>query len=133
MPSSIFYDPIGSHTGLSSSSPELKWFQLTGIVFRSFFVMTFINSFGDRTYAIGAQRYIYENHNLAIGYGIGLMYGYNGRLSKVKNMPFSDAFLLRGDINPVFGIITDYKIHNNWRINCVITPLVVTIGFRYVF
>ena len=127
---SIFYEPIGSHT--SNGERKLTWFQLAGGTYHSFFAMTFINSFDNRTWALGIQRYLYQNKVFAVGYGAGLMYGYNGQLSTVHGIPFKNSFLFKGDINPVLGLMGDINLSKRLKLSCVITPLVMTVGFRLI-
>ena len=125
---SIFYEPLGSHT--KDGHRKLKWFQLAGFTYHSFFAMTFINSFNDRTYALGMQRYVYQNKIIALGYGFGLMYGYNGRLANVGGIPFRNSFLFKYDINPLACLLADINLSKRVKMSFVITPLVLTVGLR---
>ena len=128
---SIFYEPIGTHT--LNGHRQLKWFELMGFTYRSFFGMTFINSFGDRTWAAGIQRYWYQHKIFSFGYGVGLMVGYRGQLSTVHGIPLRNSFLFKHNLNPAADIIADVKLTKRLKISCVVTPLVITVGLRFFF
>lgn len=130
VPNSIFYEPIGTHT--RASRRQLTWFQLAGGTYHSFFAMTFINSFGNRTWALGMQRYFYQNRIVALGYGFGLMYGYHGQLSTVHGILFKNTFLFKGPINPLLGLLGDVTLTQRVKMSFVVTPLVVTVGLRVI-
>ena len=128
---SVFYLPIGSHT--RDGHQGLKFFELMGGTYKSFLAMTFINSFGNRVFAVGIERYIWKYRRLSVGYGAGLMAGYNGQLSTVYGIPFRNTFLFKYDVNPVIVGIADVAITKKLQLSFVIAPLVVTGGLRYNF
>lgn len=128
---SIFYLPIGSHT--RDGHRKLKYFQLMGGVYKSFYLMTFINSFNDRVFSLGMERYIYQYRRLFLGYGVGAMYGYQGKLSTVHGIPFKNTFLFKYNLNPVIVGLLDFKITKHIQFSSVIAPLVIAIGFRFNF
>lgn len=127
--SSIFYLPIGTHTRYL----VLTYFQLIGGNYKTFYVMTFINSFDDRVVSTGVERYIWQWRRLSVGYGAGLMYGYKGNLSTVGGIPFKDTFLFKYNLNPVIAGIADIALTKRVQMTFVLAPLVVATGIRIHF
>lgn len=128
---SIFYLPVGTHT--RTGHRQLKYFQLAGGVYQSFYVMTFINSFNDRVISAGMERYFYQYRRLFFGYGFGLMVGYQGNLSTVHGIPFKNSFLFKHNINPVLVGLLDLKICTHLKLSFVLAPLVIAGGIRFDF
>ena len=128
---SIFYLPIGTHT--RNGKRKLTYFQLMGGTYKTFYLMTFINSFGDRVFSAGVERYFWKFHRLSLGYGAGLMYGYQGKLSTVYGIPFKNSFLFKYNLNPVIVGIADFAITKRVQLSFVLAPLVVTGGIRFNF
>lgn len=128
---SIFYLPIGTHT--REGHQELKYFQLAGGVYKSFYLMTFINSFNDRVISAGMERYFYQYRRLFLGYGFGLMAGYQGKLSTVHGIPFKHSFLFKYNVNPVLVGLLDFKICKHLKLSFVLAPLVIAGGIRFDF
>ncbi len=128
---SIFFLPVGSHT--MDGHQGLKFFQLAGGTYKTFYLMTFINSFGQRVVSAGIERYFWQWRRLSLGYGAGVMYGYNGNLSTVHGIPFNNSFLFKYDLNPVVVGLADIAITKRFQLSFVIAPLVVAGGLRYNF
>lgn len=128
---SIFYLPIGTHT--RDGRRQLKYFQLVGGVYKSFYLMTFINSFDDRVVSFGMERYFYQYRRLFLGYGFGFMAGYQGNLSTVSGIPFKNSFLFKHNVNPVIVGLLDFKVSQHVKLAFVLAPLVVAGGIRIDF
>lgn len=128
---SIFYLPIGSHT--RNGHRQLKFFQLMGGTYKTFCLMTFINSFGDRVFSAGVERYIFQYRRFFLGYGAGIMYGYKGNLSTVHGIPFRHTFLFEHNLNPVVVGIADITLTQRIQFSFVFSPLLVAGGIRYNF
>ncbi len=128
---SVFYLPIGSHT--KNGHRKLKYFQLMGGVYKTFYLMTFINSFNDRVWSAGIQRYIWQFHRISVGYGAGLMYGYKGNLSTVNGIPLRNTFLFKYNLNPGIVGLFDITITKRVQMSFVVAPLVVAGGIRFNF
>jgi len=126
---SVFYLPVGTHTRHFG----LTYFHLAGGSYKTFYLMTFINSFDDRVFSAGVERYIWQYHQLSVGYGAGLMYGYHGNLSTVHGIPLKDTFLFKYNINPVVVGIADITLTKRTQMTFVLAPLVVSIGIRFNF
>lgn len=74
---------------------------LIGGVYKGFFAGTLINSFNDRAYVFGIQRDVYtkkysNNWQINSGYRLGLITGYDSRMTKVadktKVLPFPEIY-----------------------------------------
>jgi hypothetical protein len=114
---STHLDDIGE--GLSSN-------YLIGLAWRGYFGVTFINSFGDRSFAVGLQRSFSPGRDrpvtAALGYRAGLITGYDERFfgigDKLPALPFAQ---LMGTLNfGRFGIELNYSgivaaFVLNWR------------------
>jgi hypothetical protein len=99
---------------------------LIGVAWRGYFGATFINSFGDRSIAVGLQRSFSPGRDApvsaALGYRIGLITGYDERFfgigDKLPALPFAQ---LMGTLNfRKFGIELNYSgivaaFVLNWR------------------
>jgi hypothetical protein len=99
---------------------------LVGFQYHSLFVGTFTNSFNDQTYVAGIERDLHThqfvshpNVTYVVGYRLGLVYGYDGRLMKLAAktpiLPF-----------PQLVSAISYK-HFGWEITY--TVAVVSTGF----
>jgi hypothetical protein len=106
--------------GLSANS-------LIGLAWRGYFGVTFINSFGDRSVAVGLQRTFSPAREApvtaALGYRMGLITGYDERFfgigDKLPALPFAQ---LMGTIDfRSFGVELNYSgivasFVLNWRL-----------------
>ncbi len=124
-----YYLPVGFHN--DSRGP--KNFALLGGIYKTVFGMTFINSYGDRTWALGIERDVCRFQRLTLAYGGGLMYGYGGRLVDAHSLPLRDTFLFEHAINPVIGAPVRVDISKHVQIEGFITPVVMLVGFKIRF
>lgn len=95
--------------------------------------IAFRNSFGDFSFGVTYKRAIPITKNFTILYGIGAMYGYDGRLQRSKNVPLRNTFLIKGDINPLLGVQLDYKLYKGISLHTGLAPGIIIYGFRYSF
>lgn len=114
------------HLNPESERTDNRVNNLFCVEYHSMFLGTFINSFGDRTYAAGVHRNFYThqfindpNLNYTMGYRLGLMHGYDERLTplagKTPLFPFAQ---LTSDLS--------YK-HFGWELSY--TGIVISTGF----
>jgi hypothetical protein len=125
----VFYLPVGFH----NDSVRLRDFQLLGGIYRGVFGMTFINSYGTRTWSLGFQRNVYRFRRLSLGYGIGLMYGYGGRLADSHSLPLRHTFLFEHDVNPAVGVPARLALTKHLQLETFITPVVSLGGLKMSF
>lgn len=119
--------PLGSHT----RPPDIFGVWFMGYNYKGFEISLFQNSFRDLTFGFSHKRVWKFTDKFSANYGIGILYGYDGRLQNVEGIPFRDSFLIKGKINPVIALELDYKIYKNISIHSNITPLVIIYGIRY--
>lgn len=121
------YLPSGLHT----TSTRLGTFQLVGGVYHSVNGSTFINSHGNRTWAIALERNAFRYHRLHLGYIAGLMAGYHGDLVETK-VPFRHSFLFTHNINPVLGAPVYVDVSRHIQAQVFVTPFVILAGVKVV-
>jgi hypothetical protein len=112
--------------------PDLFGTWYSGASYKGFELAYFVNSFGDDCGAFVYKRVWNYTKRFSADYAIGAVYGYKGRLNRVKAMPLKGTFLVTGNINPVFGIGFDYKIFKKLSVNVEIAPLIIIYGLRYI-
>ncbi|MEQ1868942.1 MAG: hypothetical protein ABL961_02845 [Vicinamibacterales bacterium] len=122
----VFYMPGGLH----HNSQRVRNFGLVGGIYKSAYATTFTNSYGDRTWSLGFQRDVSRLGPVHVGYGLGLMYGYHGRLSESQRFPLQDTFLFRGDFNPVVGVPLHVDLSSRVQLEAFVTPLVTLFGVK---
>ena len=127
--SAFAFLPLGTHT----TDPDIfdTWF--IGGNYKSFGACMFKNSFRDWTFIMGYKRAWDFTKNFSVLYGIGIMYGYKGKLQDVEGIPLRKTFLITGPVNPVVDLELDYKISRHFSIHAVLTPLVIIYGLQYNF
>ena len=124
----IYILPGGFHT---DEIEKYVNFKFIGVSYKKYYIASFENSFGLQTTTIGINKNFKKKKKLSIGYTAGLLYGYKGKLSKVRGIPFKNTFLFKGDINPVIGLSLSYKINNKLEFISLIEPLVIIYGFKF--
>lgn len=87
----VFLGMWSVHTNSHSRSTDNWNNQLVGISYHSIFVGTFVNSFYDRTEAFGVTRDVDRhawsaNASYALGYRLGGLYGYDGRMGEIASI-----------------------------------------------
>ncbi len=127
--SGVSYLPIGLH----SDSVKAEGFHLTGLSYRSVFGGTFMNSFGDRTWAVGLERTVVNSGRLHINYWFGAMAGYDGRLVGSRGIPFSHSFLFRYNVNPCLGVPVLIDLRRHVQFEVFLNPIASIVGFRVPF
>ena len=91
-----------------SQFPELDWTRGAGVQFSQWFVATFVNSYEDRSFIVGLERYWLRARrgllNAGVGYRLGLLTGYDERLfplaGHVPILPFGGV-LGWADVGPI--------------------------------
>jgi len=126
--SSVTFLPFGSHT--SNLDVINVWY--TSYNYKSYEVAAFKNSFGEFTLAAFYKRKQQVTKNFSVIYGLGVMYGYHGKLRDVESIPFRKTFLFTGEINPVGGVNLDYRVAKKISLQISLTPVVILYGFRYI-
>ena len=126
--SSIKFLPIGLHT---KDGSFVNAFYL-GYNYKSFEIAAFNNSYDDLTILTLYKREIELYEKLSLIYGLGLMYGYDGKLQNVSGIPFRNSFLFSGPINLSGGLIIDYRAFKRFSLQINISPVVLVFGVRYI-
>ena len=127
--SAISFLPFGTHT--KDLDIFDAWF--IGGNYKSYAFSAFKNSFLEWTFILGYKRAWNFTKKFGVIYGVGIMYGYQGKLQHVEGIPLRDSFLITGAINPVVDLELDYKISKHLSIHSVLTPLVIIYGLQYNF
>lgn len=127
----LIYMPFGIHTNLDGENANNN--ALLGVVYNSFVFGTFINSFNDRTWYIAKARNIISYKDFGVDYYFGLMYGYKGKLSTSKGIPFRNTFLFKGNLSPAFTIAAHYSISDHVQVQTILSPHISLFGVKYNF
>lgn len=125
---SITFHPAGTHY----TSLEFNEVWYTAFNYKSIEIAAFQNSFNELTLAAAYKRKIGITEKFSVIYGVGIMYGYHGKLTEVETIPFRNTFLWSGEINPLAGLTLDYKITKKLSFQVAISPAVAIYGFRYI-
>ena len=125
--SSIIFMPLGFHT----KTPDIFFVWYTAFNYEGIEISLFQNSYRDLTFGLSHKRVWRLTDKFFANYGIGILYGYNGRLQNIEGIPLRDSFLFKGKINPVVALEVDYKISKRLSIHSSLTPLVIIYGLRY--
>ena len=125
---SIKFLPIGVHT----KDGSLIDTYYIGYNYKSFELATFKNSYDDLTILALYKREIPLYKKFSFIYGLGLMYGYDGKLKNVSGIPFRNTFLYSGDINLSGGFIVDYRASKKISLQINVSPVVLVFGARYI-
>lgn len=88
--------------------PEVDWTRGGGVQFSQWFAATFVNSYDDRSFIVGLERYWFTGRasvmKFGLGYRAGLLTGYDERLMAVAKytpvLPFG-GLLGWVDIGPI--------------------------------
>lgn len=126
--SSVKFLPFGIHT---KDGSFVNTFYL-GYNYKSFEIAAFKNSYDDLTILGLYKRQIQLYEKLSLIYGLGLMYGYDGKLQNVSGIPFRNSFLYSGPINLSGGLIIDYRVLKSFSLQINISPVVLVFGVRYI-
>ena len=124
---SIIFMPLGFHT----KTPDIFGVWYTGYNYKGFEVSLFKNSYRDLTFGFSHKRVWRFTDKFSANYGVGILYGYEGRLQNVEGIPLRDSFLFNVKINPVIALEVDYEISKKLCIHSSLTPLVIIYGLRY--
>ena len=124
---SIIFMPLGSHT----RPPDIFGVWFMGYNYKGFEISLFQNSFRALTFGFSHKRVWKFTDKFSANYGIGILYGYDGRLQNVEGIPLRDSFLFNGKINPVIALEVDYEISKKLCVHSSLTPLVIIYGLRY--
>jgi|TARA_B110000967_G_scaffold87704_1_gene90337 hypothetical protein len=124
---SISFLPFGTHY----TSLEFNEVWYTTFNYKSIELIGFKNSFNELAIGLSYKREIGITQKLTLIYGIGIMYGYHGKLIDVPTIPFRNTFLFKGEINPLAGLTIDYRIAEKFSFQLALSPAVGIYGFRY--
>lgn len=124
---SISFLPFGTHY----TSLEFNEVWYTTFNYKSIALIGFKNSFNELAIGLSYKREIGITQKLSLIYGIGIMYGYHGKLVDVPTIPFRNTFLFKGEINPLAGLTLDYRIAEKFSFQLALSPAVGIYGFRY--
>ena len=124
---SIIFMPLGIHT----KTPDIFGVWYTGYNYKGFEISLFKNSYRDLTFGFSHKRAWRFTDKFSANYGVGILYGYDGRLQNIEGIPLRDSFLFNGKINPVIALEVDYEISKKLCILSSLTPLVIIYGLRY--
>lgn len=88
--------------------PEVDWTRGGGVQFSQWFLATFVNSYDDRSFIAGLERYWLERKagflDFGVGYRVGLLTGYDERLFELAKytpiLPFG-GILGWVDVGPI--------------------------------
>lgn len=125
---SISFLPAGTHY----TSLEFNEVWYTSFNYKSYEIAAFKNSFNELTLAALYKRQIGFSQKLSLIYGIGIMYGYHGKLVDTPTIPFRNTFLFKGEINPLLGLTLDYRFAEKFSFQVAISPAVAIYGIRYI-
>lgn len=129
-PNSLYAGMWTYHINASSRKDDNANNELLGFVYKSIFAGTFLNSYGERSYAVGVQRNLYAhqftNHpdwHYYVGYRAGAIYGYDSRLSH---------FAGESPIIPYASLMTSIRYkHFGWEVSY--TAVVFSTSFYFAF
>ena len=79
------------------------------------------------------KRNCINNDTYSLGYAMGLIYGYDGRLADIEKIPFRNTFLFNGPVSPLGGMFASYHLNEGFSLNFSVQPLVVLYGFEVRF
>ncbi|MGY5355429.1 hypothetical protein [Wenyingzhuangia sp. IMCC45467] len=126
----IKFLPFATHFQ-KSENPFIHGTFYTAANYKSFEVAAFNNSYNDFSMSFFYLREVTLYKKLKLQYGGGFLYGYKGRLQKVKEIPFHDTFLYSGNLNPTYGIGLEYCLSKKWAISAMTNPAVIIYGLKY--
>lgn len=127
----VVFLPLGMHT--KSDRRELSNNILTGVVYHSLSVGTFINSFDDRTWYLVVMRNVFSSRSFGIDYFAGVLHGYKGNLAHVEGVPLRNSFLFTDNLNPIISANVWYEVADHLKLQATLTPLVLLGGIKYDF
>jgi hypothetical protein len=128
----IMYLPLGWHFSERLSTETIYANNFLSITKNGLSASTFINSYGDRTWSIGISRTLLQGSAIGLEYSVGLMVGYDGRLSEI--MPSSLQPLFEGNVNPYLVFFPYYQLTDNIELRGMYgPPNVVLVGVKYTF
>lgn len=128
----VYYFPFGWHT---NDAPTLGNIMNNNVIALSKGPIvggTFINSYKDRTFFLGAIRTVYTRGRIGLDYSAGLMVGYKGKLSSDTDGGLRNA-LFEGNVNPYMMLTPYYKLTDNLDIRLLVVPHVILIGLKRQF
>ena len=126
----VSFMPIGNHTVNGLDVFDVSF---AGITYKNIELAIFKNTFREWTYGLLYGIGTKISSRIYINYGLGLLYGYNGKLSKINHIPLKDSFLFTGQINPVGIIDIDLILNSKSCFQIRILPLVIIYGIKFYY
>jgi len=125
----ITYMPFGTHTyGKKLHKPHPTHY--IGYNIKAIEAAAFINSYEDWSITMMYKRQVPLSKKWSIDYGMGLIYGYDGRLVDQPGIPFKYS-LFSGPINPIAGGGINYRFSKKWSASVMIAPQINIYGVKY--
>jgi hypothetical protein len=130
--SSVIYNPWRSHYW---PYQDFGYTHMYGATFKSLTYMSFINTYRERCHILAFRRNWLDGKRFDLAYGIGITYGYDGRLYYAQSIPvwIRETILFKTDFNPMAGFDLSYRITKGLHANLVFSPIFVTWGATYQF
>lgn len=129
---SLIYNPWRSHYW-----PDLDfgYTHMSGASYKSVTYMSFINTYRERCHLVAFRRNWVSTDRFDLAYGIGINYGYDGRLYTERAIPvwIRETILFKTDFNPMAGLDLSYRLVKGLHANLVFSPFFLTYGASYQF
>lgn len=130
--SSVMYNPWRSHYW---PYQDFGYTHMYGASYKSVTYMSFINTYRERCHLVAFRRNWVSTNRFDLAYGIGINYGYDGRLYFARSIPvwIRETILFKTDFNPMAGFDLSYRLAKGLHANLVFSPIFVTWGASYQF
>ena len=130
--SSIIYNPWRSHYW---PYQDFGYTHMYGASYKSVTYMSFVNTYRERCHLVAFRRNWVSTNRFDLAYGIGINYGYDGRLYYARSIPvwIRETILFKTDFNPMAGFDLSYRVNKGLHLNLVFSPIFVTWGVAYQF
>lgn len=106
--SSVIYNPWRSHYW---PYQDFGYTHMYGATYKSLTYMSFINTYRERCHILAFRRNWLDGKRFDLAYGIGITYGYDGRLYYAQSIPvwIRETILFKTDFNPMAGFDLSYR------------------------
>ena len=127
----VSIQPLGSHL----HHADINDFMYVGVNYNTYTFSTFSNSYGDRSFFLGVKRHWVSNETYDIGFALGAIHGYDGKLAELEQIPqfLRESYLVKGPVNPLIGLLGNYHLSDTVSFSVTVLPLVVLYGFEIKF
>lgn len=129
---SVIYNPWRSHYW---PYQDIGYTHMYGATYQAVTYMSFINTYRERCHILAFRRNWLDGNRFDLAYGIGITYGYEGRLYYAQSIPvwIRETILFKTDFNPMAGFDLSYRLTKGLHANLVFSPIFVTWGATYQF